>query len=195
MHPHGAEPYRLQIRHPGDIRELIGIIAPDPVGFSAEQLGQLGGGVGYFVDLDVADGRPALAAAGVVAVIPLHIDLSGAVNLGDLVGAGADRGTGVAIGTDLLAIGFRPDRRDHRQIFHHGRRHAGQLEADVKVVDLFRAGVGGVIGGDGHLFVVDDVVDSVHYVIGGKRVAVLERDALAQGEVDGGGVDLLPRRG
>src|SRR6202043_1022951 len=68
-------------------------------------------------------------------------------------------------------------------------------DADVKVVDLLRAGEGRVIGGDGHLFVVDDVVDRVHHVIGGKRVAVLERHALAQGEVDRGGIDLLPRCG
>jgi len=41
---------------------------------------------------------------------------------------------------------------------------------------------------------VNDGVDRVHHVIGGKRIAVLERHALAQREIDGGGINLLPGR-
>ena len=42
---------------------------------------------------------------------------------------------------------------------------------------------------------MDDVVDRVHHVIGSEWVAVLEGNALAQGKIDGGGVDLGPGGG
>ena len=49
---------------------------------AAKQLGHLGGGIGHFVDDDLADRRLALRAVGVIAVVAFHIDLGDAVHPG-----------------------------------------------------------------------------------------------------------------
>ena len=117
------------MRHPVHGLELVRIHVPDPVGAAGEQFRHLGRGVRHEAHAHLLDRRLALGTAGPVIVEPLEIDGDAGLDLGHLVGPCADRGLGVTLRTDLLAIGFGIDRQHQREIFQ--RRGGRPLQLDA----------------------------------------------------------------
>ena len=184
------------MRHPVDRLELVRVHVPDPVGAAGEQFRHLGRGVRHEAHAHLLDRGLALRAAGPVILEPLEVDGDAGLDLGDLVGARADRRLGIAFGTDLLAIGLGIDRQHQREIFQRRGVRPLQLDAHRKFAGL--------------LGLVDPVVvrrrrdaacrighevDGVDDIIGRERAAVMEFDAWAQREFDGGRIRQLPLGG
>ena len=148
-HAHGAGAHGRLAGQALQALVLIGVVVPDPVRLSADQGGQLAGLVQHLDDLQVLDRRAALRAVLVVVLEPFEIDVAGAVHPGDLVGPGADRLLGVGRRADLLAVGFGIDRQRHGEIFQRRGKDVLQLDADLHVAELFRAGHEGEVARHG----------------------------------------------
>ena len=150
-----------------------------------QQLGHLGREVGHEAHMQRLDRGLALGRARPVVVEALEDDLLALVVLDDLVGAGADRLGGEALGPDLLAIGLGMDRRHHGEIFQRRRRRPLHLDAHGPVAGLLGLVDPGIVRRRRHLARgIGRHVDGVDDVVGRERAAVVELHALADGEVE-----------
>ena len=183
------------MRHPVHRFDLVRVHVPDPVGAAGEQFGHLGAGIRHEAHAHLLDRGLALRAAGPVILEPLEVDGDAGLDLGHLVGTRTDRRLGVAFGADLLAIGLGIDRDHEREIFQ--RRGGRPLELDA------HREIAGLLGLIEPVVVrrrrqparrIGDQVDGVDDVVGGERAAVVEFDARAQREFDGGRIRTWSRR-
>ena len=172
---------------------MVGIDVPDPVHALGQQFRHFGCGIGHKAHIQRFDGGLAFGACRPIAVIAFKGHFLAGFPFADAIGAGANRGFGIAVCPDLFTIGFGIDRHHQREIFQGGGIGFFQGNTHAEITGLFGLLNPVGIGGHSHLAVGGgDKIDGIDHIIGAERAAVMEGHTRTQLKINGLVIDQRP---